>query len=542
MHHTGERQIYAGTSIATGACSLLISVAATCSTLCGCSGSNPADGLQTMQETGGNVSRPMLRATLPGSWDENWFASPAVFDLDKDGNPEIIAARHSVLYVWNSDGVLLWSAPVGESASSPNEHGTHRMYCSPAVGDLDADGFGEIAIAYSNKAAVYDHAGNIQTGWPQPFPGSSGELRSLAAADIDNDGVCEILVVKTSDGPVTTVWNIDGTQKHGWPQVTDTSKTDYGGYNQNIGVTDLDNDGIADIVATYDICHIGIFKADGESWHATDQFKGIFSCNVPMFHDPALAIQGWGPDGRDRDEFTDSPPAFADIDGDGLPEILLFSDHERAGEYINRGNSLWVLNPDMTRANSFERPLTTGMPLFTGYQDNIVQVAPAPCITRLGGAAPCIVVPSYDGYMRCYSQNATVLWSVQFDAAGGSFTGASEAVAADLDSDGVPEIAFCTYSIDKGQSQLVLLSASGILLHRVAIDGRGSMAAPTLADVDNDGVMEIIISLKDALGGGLGGVQIWDIASAINSVSDWPTGRGNYLRTGEFQPVDLRIP
>jgi hypothetical protein len=29
--------------------------------------------------------------------------------------------------------------------------------------------------------------------------------------------------------------------------------------------------------------------------------------SVPMFHDIALAKQGWGNDGTDRDEFTDLP-------------------------------------------------------------------------------------------------------------------------------------------------------------------------------------------------------------------------------------------
>jgi hypothetical protein len=42
-------------------------------------------GLNTADEVPSNVSRPVLRTTLPASWDENWFASPAVFDLDNDG-------------------------------------------------------------------------------------------------------------------------------------------------------------------------------------------------------------------------------------------------------------------------------------------------------------------------------------------------------------------------------------------------------------------------------------------------------------------------
>ncbi len=492
--------------------------------------------LSTQPEVAGNVSEPTLGKTLAASWDENWYASPAVFDLDNDGSNEIIASRHSVLYVWGADGKLKWRAPVGENASSPNDHGSSRMYCSPVVGDFNNDGVGEIAVCYSNQAAVYDYKGNLLPGWPQTFPQATDEIRSIAASDLDNDGSCEILVVKTSDGPVTNVWNISGVTISGWPQVTDhATLTDYGGYNQNIGCVDLDGSGKKSVVCTYDICDIGIMDGHGAPRPADTMFSGKYACNVPMFHDIFLAKQGWGPDGNDRDEFTDSPPVFADMDGDGLPEIILFSDHEKAGEYINRGNSLWVLNPDMTRVKGFETPLTTGMPLFTGYINNIVQVAPAPCVSRLGTARPCVIVPSYDGWMRCYSSDGAVLWKVQFNAAGEPFTGAGEAVAGDLDNDGVPEIVFTTYSVVQDRSNLFILNSSGELLHRVKISGRGSMAAPTLADVDNDGTIEIVISLKDALGNGLGGVQIWDVASASKGNLDWPTGRGNYLRTGEFK-------
>jgi hypothetical protein len=131
------------------------------------------------------VSTPTLRATLPASWDENWFASAAVFNLHNDDSKEIIAARHSVLYVWNHDGTLNWRAPVGENSTTTNDHGAYRQYASPVVGDLDGDGYGEIVIAWSNKAAVYDHNGMIRSGWPQTFPGSGGEIRSICTANLD---------------------------------------------------------------------------------------------------------------------------------------------------------------------------------------------------------------------------------------------------------------------------------------------------------------------------------------------------------------------
>ena len=71
----------------------------------------------------------------------------------------------------------------------------------------------------------------------------------------------------------------------------------------------------------------------------------------------------------------------------------------------------------------------------------------------------------------------------------GAFVGCSEAAAGDLNNDGISEIVFCTYSTENGKSHLVILSSDGKLLHRVPLEKRGSMAAPTIADVDNDGVL-----------------------------------------------------
>lgn len=489
------------------------------------------------ESSASGVSSPVLRTTLEASWDENWFGSATVYDLDSDGSMEIIAGRHSVLYVWDNGGNMLWRAPVGENSSSPDDHGSARQYAAPVVGDLDGDGNGEIAIAYSNKVAVYDHTGKIMNGWPQIFPGSDGEIRSIAGADLDCNGKIEIMAVKTSDGPVTVVWDIWGNVLEGWPQVKDCEEcSDYGGYNQNIGAADLDGDSVPEVISTYDICHIGIMHNDGTPVPAHQMFSsaGPWVSSVPMFHNIDLAKQGWGPDDNDRDEFTDSPPCFGDIDGDGFPEIILYSDHERAGEYVNRGNCLWVLNPDMTRVMGFETPLCSGMPLYTGYENNIVQVAPAPAVADIrDDNRPEIVVPSYDGCMRCFSPDGEILWEYVFDNGKEKFIGASGAVIGDLNEDEIPEIVFTTYSVEQDRSSLIILDNRGRLLHEIPIAKRGCMSPPSLADIDGDNKVEIVISLKDVLGGGIGGVQIWDVASASDNLLPWPTGRGNNLRNGQ---------
>ena len=97
-----------------------------------------------------------------------------MYDLNGDGSMEIVAGRHSVLYVWDALGNMIWRAPVGEHSSSSNDHGSSRQYAAPVVGDLDGDGDGEIAIAYSNKVAV-PGSGAIGIGGSG---GSSGSQQS----------------------------------------------------------------------------------------------------------------------------------------------------------------------------------------------------------------------------------------------------------------------------------------------------------------------------------------------------------------------------
>ena len=58
------------------------------------------------------------------------------------------------------------------------------------------------------------------------------------------------------------------------------------------------------------------------------------------------------------------------------------------------------------------------------------------------------------------------------------------------------------------------------------------LASPAVADLDGDGHLELVISLKDTLGGEQGGVQIWDLPGSATNCVEWSTGRGGPLRQG----------
>ena len=498
------------------------------------------------------VAAPVLRQTLPASWDENWLASPAVVDLDGDGTNEIVAARHSVLYAWNADGTSRWRAAWSHNASDPDAHGSSRMWASPAIGDFDTDGDLEIAVgsdadSESNvNVAVYDHQGELLRGWPQHF-GGSDEVRSITAGDLDGDGFSEIVVNKTSTGPTTAVYELDGTFRPGWPQVNHATCDppppaeecwDFGGYDQNIGLADMDGDGRLDVISSYDAIAFGIFHDDGSPFLTDDSFADRVVTSVEAYHDLALSRQGWGT--GDRSEFTYSPPAMADVDGDGGMELVLVGDHEHSSSTTNQGNTFWLPRPDMLRPPGWESPKDSGPPIvYDGSLGaNIVHTQPSPSIGNIDDDARLeILAPAYDGYLYAFDADGTQQWRFAFGLSADPYTGGAEALIADLNGDGVPEIVLATWSSGAPRepdapAHLIVLNNNGVELLRVEFSGRGTMAAPTLDDLEGDGDLELIVSLKDTLGGGDGGVQIWDVPGSEANCLEWPTGRGGYLRQG----------
>lgn len=128
------------------------------------------------------------------------------------------------------------------------------------------------------------------------------------------------------------------------------------------------------------------------------------------------------------------------------------------------------------------------------------------------------------------------MWTYGFGSQS-PFVGASEALIVDLSGDGSPEVLFTTYAsgeprMPEAPAHLIVLDAGGNELHKIELAHRGSMAAPSVADLDGDGQLELVISLKDALGGPEGGVQIWDLPGSADNCVLWGTGRGDALRTG----------
>ena len=150
--------------------------------------------------------------------ESGFFAAPVLYDLDDDGDLEVLAAAMDQhLYVWNADGTPWGPYPVKIAApasySGIDDPDGARIICTPAVGDIDGDGAPEIAIGNSevfgasgnaNEAVAFvleAETGAIADGWPRPLYGlmvdvlpivGKGIVSNPILADLDYDGTLEI--------------------------------------------------------------------------------------------------------------------------------------------------------------------------------------------------------------------------------------------------------------------------------------------------------------------------------------------------------------
>jgi len=573
------------------ACSLFVVLAAAAA---GCGdGQKVYD--QTCQDVGGDtsVSEPALVANL-AIGNTGWFSSPAVYDLDGDGDKEIVAPFYDIA-VWDHAGTLLAQVPHGE-------YHQDRVYAPGAVADLEGDGIAEVVVAAGEgTVAAYEWTGaalEIKDGWPAStcISDSCFEVRSLAADDLDGDGEIEIVVSDTrseeppgyeSTNPHVFVFEPDGSIRAGWPRY-DTREgvgadlpggvdgncyghSGYGSYGLNVGIGDIDDDDDKEILVTYDNHHIQAFNPDGTALLADPSYfsrRGDECEGEPMSW--GQFIRWLDPDVEEDHyhlhegewphvswtmwlQWTNSPPSVGDIDGDGRNEVVGVPNVEMDEPYFTYHHAVMVLEGDYEanghrsarRLEGWEELPLTEQPMFNDdwYPPSVV---PSPTLADIhGDSRPEIITPGADGHMYAFSPDRELLWRYDYSH-GKALLNASEAAVADLSGDGRPEIVFGTYGEPGGEEgRLVILSSAGVRLHDFALPGQnadsgngvGAAATPTIADLDGDGDLEILVLTIDH------GLDVFTVeGSACNCVPEgadaslycgpWPTGRGNYLRNG----------
>ncbi len=183
---------------------------------------------------------PAFSAVTNENWtlDEGFFSVPVLYDLDGDGDLEIVAAAMDMhVYVWHHDGSEMDGWPV--LVNDPIETQRARIIVTPAIGDADNDGLPEIAVGTNEafgaggaeqeaRGYLLKHTGSpdpsdvlpaLEEGWPINIFGlivntlpmvGRGVPSNPAMADLDGDGDLEIHMDAIAFAPY--MWNHDGSE------------------------------------------------------------------------------------------------------------------------------------------------------------------------------------------------------------------------------------------------------------------------------------------------------------------------------------------
>jgi len=220
-----------------------------------------------------------------------------------------------------------------------------------------------------------------------------------------------------------------------------------------------------------------------------------------------------------------SAPAAGDLNGDGIPKIVV----------LTEAYELLVVDPFTGGAPTARFSMV--MDPIIGPAEEVLDrgEATAPIVMDLDGDGRDDVLmahPGWDGpgdVNAIYTLRGPDLGKLRADRRlGDDHIVLAPPAAADFNWDGVPDAVFLVTDVAQREvSLLVLDGADGRELLRSPVDGgRAASAAPLLADLDGNGILDLVLGLEDM------GVLSLDLGVKARDGSPWPGARGDLSNTG----------
>ena len=226
------------------------------------------------------------------------------------------------------------------------DHGT-----GVAAADVDGDGLPDLYfVSQIGGNELWRNLGNgkFENITASAGVGLSGKICVAAAfADIDNDGDPDLFVT-TVRGGNALFENLGGGK---FREISHESGVDYVGHSSGIVFFDFDNDGLLDLF----VCNVGKYTTDrqGAGGYYIGITNGFYGHLYPELSERSILYKNLG----DR-KFRAMPPealnhsawsgeaAFADINGDGFPDLYVLNMQGDDHFYLNEGGKRFVDKTD----------------------------------------------------------------------------------------------------------------------------------------------------------------------------------------------------
>ncbi len=283
------------------------------------------------------------------------LSRPVFADLDDDGDPDLIVGTFSNRIDYHENTGTARNPVFTQRFDSDNPMDGYYFsgLTEPAPADLDGDGDLDLIILHGNGHIEYfENTGTAaspkfteRTGASNPMDGVNADsddpfdsIMSLALDDLDNDGDTDLIVAKESS--VIYYYENTGTTTH--PRFTQRSgtanpldsafsDTDRLGFWAGTMLIDLDGDDDSDFT---------ILGSNSVNLY----FENTGTPTNPRF------VQRTGADNplHEVNDQTYGNFAFADIDGDHAPDLVVVDIYDGVKYYENSGT---LTDPDFTLKN-----------------------------------------------------------------------------------------------------------------------------------------------------------------------------------------------
>ena len=375
---------------------------------------------------------------------------------------------------------------------------------TPAVSDINQDGIAEIVTNTREKVYIFHPNGSVVAYADHiPLVGAIWPLNP-SIGDIDNDEYEEIIIasVGTAGDPKIHVFTHEADYYTGYPLELDEESYPIGTAISNVALGDLDFDGNLDVVFTTPVGGIYAMTLRDQAFHT----------NFPIAVDgiPHSVVMG-------------------DIDCNGDLELITEIDDGTAGDRI----MVW-------NADGSEYP---GWPQNVSWVSQYMNVYLTPSVGNIDNDCNLeVFYTSLNGWNYAWDSDGTLLNGWPVDGYGIVKT---QPIIGDINGDGNNDAIFgANY---EQTNSVIALNTDGTI-----IDGfprqiiqksvRQGGSTPAMADVDQDGDIELMANSQDSDDLGLLTIKMWDLDAPYDQAQmEWPMFQHDLFNSGNYNYIPIPI-